>query len=144
MTENTDDYCDNSLFTLSGNVIHGNHFGAQLGFPTANLDVVFGKELTGKLGVYAVLVHLNEKIYPGMANIGFKPTLKERSFSIEVHLIEFSGDLYGKKLSIDFCKKIRNEMKFNSLQQLSEQMERDKETAIAILSRFFKANTNPA
>jgi len=144
MTENSEDSCRNSLFTLSGNVIHGNHLGVQLGFPTANLDMVFRQELTGKLGVYAVLVHWKDKIYPGIANIGFKPTLKERSFSVEVHLIEFSGNLYNEKLSIDFFEKIRNEMKFNSLQQLAEQMERDKEKAKVILSRFFKADTNPA
>ena len=144
MTENATDSSNKALFTLSGNVIHGNHLGEKLGFPTANLDIEFGQELNGKLGVYAVLVHLKDKIYPGMANIGYKPTLKESSFSVEIHLIDFSGSLYGEKLIIDFCKKIRNEMKFNSLQQLTEQMKRDKETAKEILSGFFKADTNPA
>jgi riboflavin kinase / FMN adenylyltransferase len=123
-----------NLFSLTGTVIHGNHLGRTLGYPTANLDLPSGPLLTGKTGVYAVRVRYDGKDYDGMANIGYRPTISENGFTVEVHLFGFSDDLYGETLTVGFTERIRDEVKFGSLQELTAQMHRDEARAKKILS----------
>lgn len=112
---------------LAGKVIKGKQMGRIIGFPTANLEYDREKLLPA-LGVYAVKVFYRRKEYLGMANIGVKPTVKSDSdIEVEVHLLDFSGDLYGQHLRLEFLAKLRDERKFSSLEDLKEQIKIDRE-----------------
>lgn len=115
-------------YSVIGKVIPGAHRGRGLGFPTANLEI--SEELYPKPGVYAVEVLCREKRFHGVANLGFNPTFtpegKEREpMSLEVHLFDFGGDLYGEEIWVSFRKRIRDERRFDSPSLLVEQMRRD-------------------
>jgi riboflavin kinase/FMN adenylyltransferase len=127
-------------FSLSGKVIHGNHMGRSLGYPTANLNLVMDPGLSAKRGVYAVKVRYSRKTFGGMANIGYRPTIRENGFTVEVHLFGFSGDLYGKLLEVDFLERIRVVVKFGSLEDLTRQMQHDETAAREILSGLLKTD----
>ena len=127
-------------FTLSGTVIHGNHMGRSLGYPTANLDLSDNPGLNARGGVYAVHVHYAGKRWDGMANIGYRPTIRQNGFTVEVHLFGFSGDLYGQTLEVDFVARIRDEVKFETLLELIQQMQQDEAVAREILSGLLKAD----
>ncbi len=114
-----------SLFSLTGKVIHGNHLGRTLGYPTANLDLEPDAVPPGSAGVYAARVYFGQNTFGGMANIGYRPTIRQNGFTVEVHLFDFSGDLYGKLLTVEFTERIRDEVKFDSLEALTAQMQRD-------------------
>ena len=116
-------------YSLAGTVLHGDGLGRQLGFPTANLDTS-GLVLPPK-GVYAVHVEHNSRTYRAVLNIGVRPTLKvpKPQLRVEAHLLDFSADLYGKELEITFVEKLRDERKFESVEQLREQIARDIEQA---------------
>src|SRR5262249_20524497 len=114
-------------FALEGTVGKGQARGKSLGFPTANLEGV--TTLVPGDGVYAVRALLQNKWYSGAANIGPNPTFAEQVRKIEVHLIDFAGDLYGQTLSVEFIARIRNTRPFASVQELKEQLERDVEFA---------------
>ena len=122
------------LFTLTGTVVHGNHLGRTLGFPTANLDLPVEAVPPGEKGVYAVRVLHGQNTYDGMGNIGYRPTIHENGFTVEVHLFGFSGDLYGEILTVDFVERIRDELKFGSLAELTARMHQDESMARKILS----------
>lgn len=112
-------------FSISGRVVHGDALGRTLGFPTANLLL---KRLTSPVrGVYAVMVRVagESKRWHGMANIGSRPTVKGVRQQLEVHLFDFSGDLYGKQLEVTLVEKLRDEMRFAGLEQLTEQLAED-------------------
>ncbi|MDF1550400.1 MAG: bifunctional riboflavin kinase/FAD synthetase [Bacteroidales bacterium] len=115
-------------FALSGKVTNGYRIGRNLGFPTANVQPESPYKLIPRDGVYAVQVIVENKIYSGMLNIGLRPTFNENNNdkSIEVHIIGFDGDLYGDNIKIVFHKRIRNEMKFNSIEELVAQLKNDK------------------
>jgi riboflavin kinase / FMN adenylyltransferase len=123
-----------NLFSLTGTVIHGNHMGRTLGYPTANLDLTAGAVPAETTGVYAVQVRFAGSTFGGMANIGYRPTISENGFTVEVHLFGFSGDLYGEKLTVDFTERIRDELKFGSLEELTAQMHLDELRVKKILS----------
>ena len=110
-------------FRLIGRVIHGNHLGQQLGFPTANLHIK-AHHLPIQ-GVYAVRVYTQKKTYSGVLNAGYRPTLGHNKRSIEVHLLNYSGNLYGQWLTIEFLKKLRQEQRFHSLDQLKRAIDHD-------------------
>ena len=111
--------------TLSGKVVSGKQLGREIGFPTANIDYEKDRLIPGN-GVYAVNVFLEDKEYKGIANIGVKPTVKEdSSVEVEVHLIGFMEDLYGKTIALSFLEKIRDEKKFSSLHELKNQIDND-------------------
>jgi len=114
-------------FALEGIVGKGQARGKTLGFPTANLEGV--TTLVPGDGVYAVRALLQDKRYSGAANIGPNPTFAEKARKIEVHLIDFTGDLYGQTLSVEFIERIRNTRPFASVQELKEQLARDVEFA---------------
>jgi len=103
-------------FTLEGRVIHGVGRGKGLGFPTANL--LTEKEILPRPGVYAVKVRFNDLMYDGVMNIGFNPTFGTERISLEIHLLDFSADLYGEMLRVYFVERLRDEQVFASVDQL--------------------------
>ncbi|MFW5957727.1 MAG: bifunctional riboflavin kinase/FAD synthetase [Desulfosalsimonas sp.] len=121
-------------YQLRGKVDRGrDRGGRKLGFPTANLRI--HDELCPKTGVYAVTVETSFGFYQGVANIGYSPTFDDHIFTVEVHLLDFSGDLYNKKIRVNFIERIRGEKKFSGIEELSEQISRDIETARRILPK---------
>lgn len=121
-------------YSMEGTVVHGQKRGRSIGFPTANIEIKEPFKLFPKDGVYAVNVKLGPTAYLGMLNIGFRPTLDGSKRSIEVHLFNFDEDLYGKVLVIEFVRFIRDEHKFDSIEQLKNQLQKDKEKALEILA----------
>lgn len=115
-------------FSLKGKVIKGKQIGRQIGFPTANLDYDTGFILP-KIGVYYTNVEIKDKIYKGITSVGTNPTVNGKSITVETYILDFSQDIYGYDINVYFIKKIRDEKKFNSVKELSEQLERDKNTA---------------
>ena len=103
-------------FTLDGEVVHGEGRGRKLGFPTANLDTE--KEILPRDGVYAVKVKWREAYYDAVINIGRCPTFDNSSPTLEIHLIDFTGDLYGERLRIYFVDRLRDEQRFASVAAL--------------------------
>jgi riboflavin kinase/FMN adenylyltransferase len=122
----------NRPYQVSGSVIAGAKRGRTMGFPTANLDGV--TTLLPKDGVYAVRAFIDGAGVAGAANIGPNPTFGESARKIEVHLIGFDGDLYGKTITIDFIERLRDTLKFNDVAELTEQMRRDVEQARQLLA----------
>lgn len=112
-------------FFVCGTVVHGNHLGNCLGFPTINLIPPADKMLP-LFGVYATTVQIDGNRYQGMTNVGIKPTIEgKRMPGVETNIFDFSGDLYGKRAVIFFHKYIRPEQKFAATDALSRQMESD-------------------
>jgi riboflavin kinase/FMN adenylyltransferase len=102
--------------------------GRKIGFPTANIHPMDPYKLIPMNGVYAISAELKGKLYGGMLNIGFRPTLDSSSAvkTIEAHLFGASGDFYGEHVTVHFVKRIRDEMKFRSVEELKQQLERDR------------------
>lgn len=123
-------------YAIKGNVIGGKKLGVKLGFPTANINHLHDYQIIPMDGVYAVRVRINEKEYKGVLNIGYNPTVDKNSIqkNIEVHIIDFQKDIYGSVIEVAFVKRIRDEMAFNSLAELSGQIEQDKKKAEEILT----------
>ena len=111
-------------YTVCGRVVHGDRLGRSLGFPTANIHLK-RRELPLE-GVYMVKVYgLVQAPLIGVANIGFRPTISGEHKLFEVYILDFSADIYRKRITIEFCKKIRNEKRFDSLAELQLQIEED-------------------
>ena len=112
-------------YSLTGTVIKGDQRGSQIGFPTANLNIDKSIQIP-KNGVYKVDVLLNEYLYKGIMNIGYKPTVSEgNKQSLEVHLFDFKDDIYDNDLTVYFKKFIRDEIKFSSIDELIQQISKD-------------------
>ncbi|GIK69731.1 MAG: bifunctional riboflavin kinase/FAD synthetase [Bacteroidetes bacterium] len=116
-------------YELSGVVVEGNKLGRTMGFPTANIFVNDKHKMIPADGVYAVRVLLENEQYKGMLNIGFGPTVQFSEKKIEVHLFNFSGDIYNKKVKVEFIEKLRDEKNFGSVEKLKEQLIKDAEIA---------------
>lgn len=127
-------------YMIYGKVIEGDKRGRTIGFPTANIQVVDPEKLIPADGVYAVTVELMQKQYRGMMNIGYRPTVAGTFRSVEVHIFDFSQEIYGEYLQIRIHKFIRHEQKFPSLNDLTVQLRRDKETIIRALNSMFTEN----
>lgn len=123
----------NYNYNLCGKVIDGFKVGRKIGFPTANIFVENQYKLIPALGVYAVQVQWNNKFYKGMLNIGIRPTLNGTKVSLEVHIIDFNEDIYNQIIKIDFKSRIRDEQKFNGIDELVEQLEKDKQKVIGLI-----------
>jgi riboflavin kinase/FMN adenylyltransferase len=123
-------------YTISGTVVEGRRIGRTIGFPTANIKPDFRYKLIPGNGVYAVEVKTDNEIYPGMMSIGSNPTVNsDASFrSIEVHILNFEKDIYGGNISVSFRKRLRDEKKFNSLTELTDQMRLDKVDTLRLLT----------
>jgi riboflavin kinase/FMN adenylyltransferase len=121
-------------FQVRGEVVDGDKRGRTLGFPTANLIPPDGFVIPGH-GVYACVAHVDGEAIPAATNIGVRPMFKTgRGELIEAFLIDWSGDLYGRELRIDFLKRLRGERRFPSVDDLLEQMGRDVVDALATVS----------
>ena len=131
LTEGSVDEAERLLgrpYSMIGRVIHGDKRGRQLGFPTANIAIKRNKSPIH--GVFAVQIQgLEDKIHNGVANIGTRPVFDGKQMLLEVHVFDFDEDIYGKHLQINFLKKIRSEEKFDSIEQLTDQINRDTENA---------------
>ena len=135
-------------YFFSGTVIEGNKLGKTIGYPTANLQITEDKKLIPGNGVYAVKVVVNSELsivnedssfnirnsYLGMMNIGVRPTVEGVNRMIEVNIFDFDAAIYGNTLTVHIYKRLRNEQKFNGLEELKEQLGKDKEMAMEILS----------
>lgn len=114
-------------YHINGTVTEGHKLGRKIGFPTANISPSCPEKLIPANGVYAVHVRIEDTTYKGMLNIGNRPTANNgNDTSIEVHIIDFSGDIYHHPLRIEFIKRIRPEIRFSSLEELAKQLEKDK------------------
>lgn len=111
-------------YELSGPVVRGLERGRTLGFPTANISVAADRALPA-LGVYATWARVGELRLPGATNIGRRPTFEPGHISIETHLLDFEGDLYGQRMSIELVRRIREERAFATVEELREQIARD-------------------
>ncbi len=124
------------LYMIEGRIVGGKQVGRIIGFPTANIELFDSHKLIPADGVYAVEVVMGQRVYKGMMNIGFRPTIsKGKEKTMETHIIDFEGDIYNQNISIRFVERIRNEQRFSSLDQLKEQIARDKVDALQILTR---------
>ena len=141
-------------YSVTGTVVMGNQIGRTLGFPTANLDLPDEYMMINNPGVYACQTVIEGKLYDAMANTGSRPTIKGLAESgkliaensqlstlssqliIEVNIFDFDGDLYGKTLKVWFIDRIRDEVKFNGLEELKAQLQRDREEAKKKLGEF--------
>ena len=113
-------------FFISGSVIRGDGIGKKIGFPTANISIEDDEKILPGNGVYACKVEFEDTINSGMLNIGYRPTVDGKERRIEIHIFGINYDFYGKNLKIIIIKKIRDEIKFNSLDELKDQLKKDK------------------
>lgn len=125
-------------YMLSGIVVKGNQLGRTIGFPTANIEISENYKLIPKNGVYIVTAIVNNQTIFGMMNIGIKPTLGDNVPTIEVHLLDFSEDIYNQKIQVNVIERLRDEQKFDSFESLKSQLEIDK---INTVDYFKKGNS---
>jgi riboflavin kinase/FMN adenylyltransferase len=119
-------------FSLYGRIIHGERVGTRLGFPTANLDIDPEQALLPD-GVYVSQAHIDDQTYSSMTNIGKNPTVGGKKRTVEVYLLDYHSDLYGKELEVDLIERLRGEKKFGSPEELKKQITEDVERGRAIL-----------
>ena len=112
-------------FCLKGKVVKGKQNGSKIGFPTANIQIENKWKLIPNDGVYAVMVEHNYKKYSAMMNIGYNPTFDSKQRTLEVHILDFNQDIYGEELRVEFVKRIREEKKFHSEQELKDTLKID-------------------
>ena len=113
-------------FMLSGTVVKGKGLGKKIDFPTANIKVKESYKLIPKNGVYVVKSEIDSKPIFGMMNIGIKPTVNGKTQTIEVHLFEFSEDIYGHQIEVEILERLRDEQKFDSVDDLKIQLNQDR------------------
>ncbi|OCA85431.1 riboflavin biosynthesis protein RibF [Bacillus sp. FJAT-27225] len=120
------------MYTTAGTVVHGDKRGRTIGFPTANVELG-GDYLLPPLGVYAVRIHVNGDWHYGVCNLGHKPTFKKEigKPSIEVHIFDFSKEIYGQSAIVEWHTYLRKEQKFSGIDELVKQISKDKERAAA-------------
>jgi riboflavin kinase / FMN adenylyltransferase len=121
-------------YIVKGTVIHGEKRGSTIGFPTANIQLN-EQYVIPKVGVYAIKIKVDDKYYDGVCNIGFKPTFHEKQtkVSIEVHIFDFNGLIYHKQVEVEFVFRIRDEQKFENIEQLINRIHVDVSEAKAYL-----------
>lgn len=117
-------------YFLTGTILKGKQLGRTIGFPTANLQIEEDYKLIPRNGAYVVKSSINQKTVFGMMNIGYNPTVGEGNLSVEIHYFDFEADLYNQKISVSILEYLRPEQKFDSVDLLKTQLEKDKETAL--------------
>ena len=122
-------------FFFEGKVIDGRKLGRELGYPTANLDIGNAEKLVRGNGIYVVEVELDGEVFGGMMSIGVRPTIGVTERTIEVNIFEFDKDIYGSRLRVYVKKYLREEMKFNNLEELKAQLALDKEDSLRVLNK---------
>lgn len=123
-------------YFLTGTITKGKQLGRTIGFPTANIKVLEEYKLIPKNGVYIVKSCIDQKTVFGMMNIGLNPTIPSEKLSIEIHYFNFDADLYDRKIVVSIMKYIRPEQKFDSVDLLKAQLEKDKVTALDYISHL--------
>ncbi|WP_103664756.1 bifunctional riboflavin kinase/FAD synthetase [Gracilimonas amylolytica] len=123
----------NRLYLLNGIVAHGNKRGKPIGFPTANLKPEHENKVIPKNGVYAVKVRVEGNWYGGMMNIGIRPTFEGQERTLEVNIFDFHDDIYGQTIQVRFIDRIRDEMKFEGIEDLKAQLSKDKQKTLELL-----------
>jgi riboflavin kinase / FMN adenylyltransferase len=120
-------------YAVLGTVVQGRQIGRKIGFPTANLSIQ--AEQLPPVGVYAVRANLKDELLPGVANLGYRPTVssEERERVLEVHLLDFDRDIYDQELEVKFVERLREELRLPSLEALKEQIARDSAKARQVL-----------
>jgi riboflavin kinase/FMN adenylyltransferase len=114
-------------YSFQGEVVQGNQMGRQLGFPTANLRISHALKLIPAIGVYAVTVVVRDRIYKGMLNIGYRPTLtQDFILTCEVNILDFSEDIYGETIQVRFMDRLRDEKRFAGKDELIRQLQEDR------------------
>ncbi|MPM00409.1 Riboflavin biosynthesis protein RibF [bioreactor metagenome] len=116
-------------YLIKGKVIHGKKLGRTIGFPTANLQFD-GKMIIPKKGVYYTNIEYNKKIFKGITSVGNNPTVNGKQLTIETFILNFNDTIYGQEIKVYFIERIRDEIKFNSLEELIEQIKQDEKFAI--------------
>jgi len=116
-------------YLLTGEIIKGKGIGRQINFPTVNLNIAEDFKLIPKKGVYVVRAHFKNNMVYGIMNIGFRPTVGGKGQTIEIHLLDFQGDLYGDKLQVEVLTRLRDEKKFESIEDLAIQISKDEKSA---------------
>lgn len=124
----------NRRYLLNGIVTHGDQRGKPIGFPTANLKPEHENKVIPKNGVYAVRVRVEGEWYGGMMNIGVRPTFEGQERTLEVHIFSFDEEIYGQTIQVRFIDRIRNEMKFDGIEELKDQLAKDKKKTLELLS----------
>ncbi|WP_027398314.1 bifunctional riboflavin kinase/FAD synthetase [Anaerovorax odorimutans] len=125
------DQCERYMgrnYTVGGEVVVGNRIGRTIGFPTSNI-LIDDSMVTPSHGVYITYCNYNGVRHPSVTNVGIKPTIGDNKKTIETHIFDFNKELYGKKIRVEFLEKIRNEIKFENVDQLSDQIKNDCLTA---------------
>jgi riboflavin kinase/FMN adenylyltransferase len=120
-------------YSITGKVVKGQAIGHTLGFPTANIEISDEYKLIAAVGVYACRVEWMGKMYKGMSNIGFRPTIDHGELTIEVNIFDFDNSIYGEEITISFVERMRDEKKFKHLEALTAQLVKDKKAAIELL-----------
>lgn len=123
-------------YFISGTILKGKQLGRTIGFPTANLQIDENYKLIPRNGVYVVKSTINKKTVFGMMNIGFNPTVAGENLSIEIHYFDFDGELYGQKISVSLLEYLRPEQKFDSVDLLKQQLEKDKKAAFDYINKL--------
>lgn len=122
-------------FSLNGEVVRGESLGRTIGFPTANIKVKNTEKLVPSNGVYAVTVSFDNRSYLGMMNVGVRPTVSgENDLSLEVNILDFDEDLYNKTLYVNFHARLRDEQRFDGVEELVEQLKKDEKTVRAFFA----------
>lgn len=116
------------IYMLEGEVVHGRQIGRKIGFPTANMKYDTNM-IIPKDGVYYTNVCVNNKVYRGITSIGFNPTVNGEKMTIETNILDFNKDIYGQNIKVYFVKKIRDNKKFDSIEQLKEELTRNKNSS---------------
>ncbi|REE83466.1 riboflavin kinase/FMN adenylyltransferase [Lutibacter oceani] len=124
-------------FMLTGEVVKGKNLGEKIGFPTANLYIKETYKLIPKTGAYIVKSEIGNNTVFGMMNIGFRPTVSGKNQTIEIHFFNFDSNLYGKKITIEVLSFLREEQKFESVEALKLQLEKDKKNSIDYINGIF-------
>ena len=120
------------FYQVPGIVVHGQRRGHTIGFPTANLSLAQGRVFPAN-GVYATWAWLGGQRYPSVTNVGVRPTVNGSGRTVEAHIIDYEGDVYGRCLRLEFVRRLRDEMKFPNVDALREQIRRDRDRAAALL-----------
>lgn len=130
--------CLGRRYEMAGCVVHGEQIGRQMGFPTANLEPDDRLKLVPMDGVYAVTAAMEDdgRVLQGLMNIGSRPTFDGHRRTLEVHLLDFGGDIYGRRLRVAFVERLRDELHFDSAESLRLQMEHDKAKARRLFAQL--------
>ena len=123
-------------FEINGKVVKGKGIGKKIGFPTANILIEENYKLIPNKGVYLIKAKIKNKTYYGMMNIGNRPTLNGKDETLEINIFKFNENIYGKRLKIFFLEKIRNEIKFDSIEKLGNQLLKDKDYCKGLINKF--------